>query len=95
MNSIILTGRLTADPEMRTTHSATAVTQSRLAVGRRRSRGRRPRCTSPALARLAAESPSAGTSDDPTTSRADRGGRHGLSVLGVESAATDSHRDRW
>ena len=38
MNSITLTGRLTADPEMQTTHSATAVTQFRLAVGRRRSR---------------------------------------------------------
>ena len=38
MNSITLTGRLTADPEMRMTHSATAVTQSRLAVQRRRSR---------------------------------------------------------
>ena len=38
MNSITLTGRLTADPEMRSTHSATAVTQYRLAVQRRRSR---------------------------------------------------------
>ena len=38
MNSINLTGRLTADPEMRTTHSATAVTEFRLAVQRRRSR---------------------------------------------------------
>ena len=38
MNSITLTGRLTADPEMRTTHSATAVTEIRLAVQRRRSR---------------------------------------------------------
>ena len=38
MNSINLTGRLTADPEMRTTHSDTAVTEFRLAVQRRRSR---------------------------------------------------------
>ena len=38
MNSINLTGRLTADPETRSTHSATAVTQFRLAVQRRRSR---------------------------------------------------------
>jgi len=38
MNSITLTGRLTADPDMRTTHSATAVTQFRLAIQRRRSR---------------------------------------------------------
>ena len=38
MNSINLTGRLTADPEMRSTHSATAVTNFRLAVQRRRSR---------------------------------------------------------
>ena len=38
MNSITLTGRLTADPETRSTHSATAVTQFRLAVQRRRSR---------------------------------------------------------
>ena len=38
MNSINLTGRLTADPEMRSTHSATAVTDYRLAVQRRRSR---------------------------------------------------------
>ncbi len=36
MNSITLTGRLTADPD--TTHSATAVTQFRLAIQRRRSR---------------------------------------------------------
>ncbi len=38
MNSINLTGRLTADPEMRTSHSATAVTNFRLAIQRRRSR---------------------------------------------------------
>ena len=38
MNSINLTGRLTADPEMRTTHSDTAVTNLRLAIQRRRSR---------------------------------------------------------
>ncbi len=38
MNSITLTGRLATDPEMRTSHSATAVTQFRLAVSRRRSR---------------------------------------------------------
>ena len=38
MNSITLTGRLTADPEMRTSHSATAVTNFRLAIQRRRSR---------------------------------------------------------
>jgi len=38
MNSITLTGRLTADPELRTTHSATAVTDFRLAVQRRRGR---------------------------------------------------------
>ena len=38
MNSITLTGRLTADPETRSTQSATAVTQFRLAVQRRRSR---------------------------------------------------------
>jgi single-strand DNA-binding protein len=38
MNSITLTGRLTPDPDMRTTHSATAVTQFRLAIQRRRSR---------------------------------------------------------
>ncbi len=38
MNSITLTGRLTADPELRSTRSATAVTQFRLAVQRRRSR---------------------------------------------------------
>ena len=38
MNSITLTGRLTADPETRSSHSATAVTQFRLAVQRRRSR---------------------------------------------------------
>ncbi len=37
MNSITLTGRLTADPEMRSTRSARAVTQFRLAE-RRRSR---------------------------------------------------------
>ena len=36
MNSIHLTGRLTRDPELRTTHSAAAVTDFRLAVGRRR-----------------------------------------------------------
>ena len=39
MNSITLTGRLTADPETRTTHSATAVTQFRLAIQRRRGKG--------------------------------------------------------
>ena len=38
MNSLNLTGRLTADPEMRATHSTTAVTQFRLAIQRRRSR---------------------------------------------------------
>ena len=38
MNSITLTGRLTADPETRTGQSAAAVTQFRLAVARRRSR---------------------------------------------------------
>ena len=38
MNSINLTGRLTRDPEMRTSHSGTAVTDFRLAVQRRRGR---------------------------------------------------------
>ena len=36
MNSITLTGRLTADPELRTTHSGAAVGQMRVAVARRR-----------------------------------------------------------
>ena len=36
MNSITLVGRLTADPELRTTHSGAAVTQMRVAVPRRR-----------------------------------------------------------
>ncbi|MGI8593503.1 MAG: single-stranded DNA-binding protein [Solirubrobacteraceae bacterium] len=38
MNSINLTGRLTRDPELRTTHSGTPVGSLRLAVQRRRSR---------------------------------------------------------
>ena len=38
MNSITLTGRLTRDPELRTTHSGMAVTDFRLAIQRRRSR---------------------------------------------------------
>ncbi len=36
MNSITLVGRLTADPELRTTHGGAAVTQMRIAVPRRR-----------------------------------------------------------
>jgi len=38
MNSITLTGRLTADPEVRDTEAGTAISQFRLAVQRRRSR---------------------------------------------------------
>jgi single-strand DNA-binding protein len=39
MNSITLTGRLTRDPELRTTRSAGPVTDLRLAVSRRRGKG--------------------------------------------------------
>jgi single-strand DNA-binding protein len=39
MNSITLTGRLTADPEVKSTSQKREVVQFRLAVGRRRSRG--------------------------------------------------------
>lgn len=38
MNSITLTGRLTANPEIRSVNADPAVTRFRLAVGRRRSR---------------------------------------------------------
>jgi single-strand DNA-binding protein len=38
MNSISLTGRLTADPELRSTQSGASVGQLRLAVSRRRGR---------------------------------------------------------
>jgi len=38
MNSINLTGRLTADPELRATHSGASVGNLRLAVSRRRGR---------------------------------------------------------
>ena len=38
MNSITLTGRLTADPEVRGTKTGTAIGEFRLAVQRRRSR---------------------------------------------------------
>ena len=38
MNNITLTGRLTADPDVRGTEAGTAITEFRLAVQRRRSR---------------------------------------------------------